>query len=181
MTQIERQTKTCKQCGRELPIESFKQYPSRGRGIRKSSPGRFPTCRECETFNRHVNTAYKAVNPTEEQVKLIAAATEVYKDQISRGLQPIGALAKSLSAAVPKESPVDKYLQEHRPSSESDESRQRTIRLREMQHIPLTMDNYDEYEDELYELDMGKDVNTPEQKDLIAWHEDRLDAVRANK
>lgn len=179
----DQQVKICKQCGRELPITMFKQYPSRGRGIRKSSPGRFPTCHECETFNRHANAAWRAPNPTAEQVELVAMATEIYKYQLSQGLHPIGPLAKSLSADAPKESPVYAYLQVHMPAqpNEPDESKQRTKRLREMLTIPLTMDNYDEYEDELYELDMGKSVNTPEQMRLIREHEDRLDAVRANK
>ena len=173
--------KRCKQCGAEKPDQCFRQYPPRGNGIRKTTQGRFPTCKDCEAFNRHVNAAWKADPRTKEQEELVTAAIAVYKSQMAKGLHPIGPLAKSLQSEPSRKSTnvsdyLAAYIAENGPSGivESEESRSRTRQLIELKSVPLSWDNYDEYDDRVMELDAGKGNNTDEQLELLKWHEDRL-------
>ena len=167
--------KKCKQCGRMLQDECFKQYPSRGKGIYKSTPGRFPTCKECETFNRHANAAWKADPRTAEQQSLVDAAIRIYRDQIAKGLEPIGPLAKSLSKPVqPTTNPIEEYISANRPTDDivMDE-------LKNLQSVDIAEYGLAEYRDKLEELeeslyDTMNDKLTDEQKEMLNWHWDRV-------
>lgn len=52
-------TKICKQCGRELPLESFRKYAPRGRGVYKTEQGHYTICLECEAISRRADYAMK--------------------------------------------------------------------------------------------------------------------------
>lgn len=174
--------KKCKQCGRMLQDECFKQYPSRGKGIYKSTPGRFPTCKECETFNRHANAAWKADPRTTEQQSLVDAAIRIYKDQIAKGLEPIGPLAKSLSKPTQQVTPIEDYIVANLPPDISgipDDAKDVMLELQNLQSVDIAKYGLAEYRDKLEVLeeslyDVMNDKLASEQKELLNWHWDRV-------
>lgn len=86
--------KICKQCGRELKDEEFRPLhyvPKSGEQRRRD------ICMKCENFNQRVNVAYRAKHRTPYQEKLVRDATIIYKQLIEQGLEPLGALANSLT------------------------------------------------------------------------------------
>lgn len=121
------ETKICVQCGEALPLDAFRPYKSRSTGKRKTTvtPGRSTICKRCESFNAVVTMAYN-VEPSERTAKqqyLVAAATEVYKAQIARGLTPAGRLARSLpgnkpSASMRVKKEIAEYIRNNLPQNE---------------------------------------------------------------
>lgn len=174
--------KKCKQCGRMLQDECFKQYPSRGKGIYKSTPGRFPTCKECETFNRHANAAWRADPRTTEQQSLVDAAIRIYKDQIAKGLEPIGPLAKSLREPAQQATPIEDYIMANLPPDISDipdDAKDVMLELQNLQSVDIAKYGLAEYRDKLEELeeslyDAMNDKLASEQKEMLNWHWDRV-------
>ena len=83
--------KTCKQCGRLLPEESFKQYPSRGRGVYQTTQGRHTICLECESISRRA--AYAMKKGDEEVIEMLRNHYQMLQD---RGYPPATAAAKDL-------------------------------------------------------------------------------------
>lgn len=109
-------SKVCKQCGRMLPIDEYRKYAARGKGIYDTSTGYHTVCRECENFNQTVNNAYR--KPSEErtpkQVDLLQKAEELYKVLHSRGLEPKGRFAADvlgINKSVDTQSSTDRYLE----------------------------------------------------------------------
>ncbi len=95
--------RVCKQCGNELPETEFRVYPYKSRSA--TAPRRNTICRECENFNQRVNRAYNANPRTEYQQELVDEAIDVYMYLLSHGLEPIGALANSLSGKTSRPGP----------------------------------------------------------------------------
>lgn len=88
--------KTCKQCGRSLPDESFRPYVPRGRGINKSTVGRNTVCLECEKINRAVDNAWKKETKNSRDMEILDTAAKYYSTLREQGLHPIGAYCRSL-------------------------------------------------------------------------------------
>ncbi len=103
--------KICKQCGKQLPEESFRPYYSRSAGLRKSVTGRNTICITCEKFNATVTRYWRAGAKTDKERELLTQAAEYYKSLVDAGLQPIGAYAKHvLGIKSDKTSNLDKAL-----------------------------------------------------------------------
>ena len=83
--------KTCKQCGRLLPEESFRKYPARGRGVYKTEQGRYTICLECEAISRRADYAMKKG----DAVTIDKLRTH-YQALMDKGFQPATAAAKKL-------------------------------------------------------------------------------------
>lgn len=83
--------KTCRQCGRVLPEESFRKYPPRGRGIYKTEQGRYTVCLECESISRRADYAMK-----KGDVETIELLRNHYQKLMDKGLPPITAAAKNI-------------------------------------------------------------------------------------
>lgn len=90
--------KQCKQCGRDLPVDAYRRYVSRGKGIYDTSTGYHTVCKECENFNQQVNNVYrKPVEArTQAQVDLLSKAKTLYEALQRRGLEPKGRYAADL-------------------------------------------------------------------------------------
>lgn len=83
--------KVCKQCGRLLPIENFKKYAARGRGVYATKQGHYTICKQCESIS---NRAAAALSKGDEAT--ISLLTEHYQMLADRGLPPVTAAAKRL-------------------------------------------------------------------------------------
>lgn len=157
------ETKKCKQCGEEKPIEAFRPYKSRSTGIRKTTTGHSTLCRQCESFNAMVTVAYKANPRSDAQQELVDKATLVYKHQLASGLDPKGALANSLRVTHDKVSAADKYIE--REQQKMGGVSIATLELRALAEAPVDEDT----EKKLYKImsmcNDGKD--DPEQARLI--------------
>lgn len=85
-------TKICKQCGRELSIESFRKYPPRGRGAYATKQGHHTICSECEIIER---AAMRVINGTDK-----SGREEKLKEHYARlahaGHEPITKYARLL-------------------------------------------------------------------------------------
>lgn len=100
------QTKKCKQCGRTLPLISFRKYYPRGKGTYNTKQGYNTVCLDCERFNSKVNRIYykKLHNEqlTKPEEQLLVTAKEIYKELVDTGRIPIGRFAKDcLGDALP--------------------------------------------------------------------------------
>ena len=89
--------KTCKQCGRTLPLESFRPYVPRGRGVYSTTTGRNTICKDCESLSSRAASALRR-GDTEAIEKL----TRYYKVLQERGYEPVTAPAKRLLGIVVK-------------------------------------------------------------------------------
>lgn len=83
--------KVCKQCGRELPEDSFRKYAARGRGVYKTEQGRYTICKECEAISRRADYAMKKGDAV-----AIEKLREHYGMLMSKGHEPATAAAKRL-------------------------------------------------------------------------------------
>lgn len=91
--------KVCKQCGRKLPVDSFRKYRPRGKGIYNTKQGRSTLCKNCESVNnivagieRREAAGTATVKDAENKQLLIAH----YQQLIDLGLPPVTAAAKRL-------------------------------------------------------------------------------------
>lgn len=84
-------TKRCKQCGKMLPVDAFKQYMPRGRGIYVTSQGRHTLCMTCEAISAKASRALRKND--EESIRVLV---DYYKELENRGLPPVTAPAKRL-------------------------------------------------------------------------------------
>ena len=166
------ETKKCKQCGEEKPIEAFRPYKSRSTGIRKTTTGHSTLCKQCESFNAMVTVAYKANPRSDAQQALVDKATLVYKHQLASGLDPKGALANSLRVAHDKVSAADKYIE--REQQKMGGVSITTLELRALAEAPVDEDT----EKKLYKLmdDCNDGKDDPEQQELINRVEDKIKA-----
>lgn len=87
--------KICKQCGRELPVDSFRPYKARGRGVYNTTQGRNTICKECESMS---SRAAAAIRKGDQEA--IDKFTWYYKTLQSRGCEPVTAPAKKLLGFV---------------------------------------------------------------------------------
>ena len=94
--------KKCKQCGRVLPIESFRKYQPRGRGVYETTQGYYTICLDCESISRKADRALK-----KGDTELIEKLRDHYKFLQDRGLPPVTAPARKL-LGVDKAAPVSK-------------------------------------------------------------------------
>lgn len=165
------ETKKCKQCGEEKPIDAFRPYKSRSTGIRKTTTGHATICKKCESFNAMVTVAYKANPRTPAQQDLVDRATQVYLHQMSNGLDPKGALANSLKSTSDKLSAVDMYIEREQQKMSGVSTV--TLELRELAAMPVDEDT----EEKLYALmDVCNDgMDDKEQKSLIDKIQDMID------
>ena len=83
--------KVCKQCGRLLPIENFRKYAARGRGVYNTKQGYYTICKQCESIS---NRTAAALSKGDEAT--ISLLTEHYQVLADRGLPPVTAAAKRL-------------------------------------------------------------------------------------
>lgn len=83
--------KVCKQCGRDLPIESFRKYTPRGSGVYKTTQGYNTICKDCESISRRASGALQRGDTA-----MIEKLTEHYRVLQERGLEPVTAPAKRL-------------------------------------------------------------------------------------
>lgn len=83
--------KTCKQCGRYLPIDEFRKYVPRGKGIYKTSQGHHTICKTCEAISARASTAL-----SKNDAETIEMLREHYKVLQSRGYEPVTAPAKRI-------------------------------------------------------------------------------------
>lgn len=107
--------KVCRQCGRDLPVDAYRKYVSRGKGIYDTSTGYHTVCKECENFNQQVNNAYrKPVEArTQAQINLLCKAKTLYEALQRRGLEPKGRYAADvLGLTIGRDavSSTDSYL-----------------------------------------------------------------------
>lgn len=84
-------SKTCKQCGRELPIDKFRKYTPRGAGVRCTSQGYHTICKDCEAIS---NRAAAALKRNDEET--LAKLRQHYKILQDRGLPPVTAAARKV-------------------------------------------------------------------------------------
>lgn len=166
------ETKKCKQCGEEKPIEAFRPYKSRSTGIRKTTTGHSTLCKQCESFNAMVTVAYKANPRSDAQQELVDKATLVYKHQLASGLDPKGALANSLRVTHDKVSAADKYIE--REQQKMGGVSITTLELRTLAEAPVDEDT----ESKLWKLmdDCNDGKDDPEQQRLINRVEDKIKA-----
>lgn len=98
--------KICKQCGRNLPIDSFHKYAARGRGIYTTTQGHHTICKDCESISRRADRALKNNN-----IELIEKLRTHYKSLQDRGLEPVTAPARRLlGVEKPKANSIDTLL-----------------------------------------------------------------------
>ena len=104
--------KKCVQCGRTLPISSYRQYAPRGKGIYNTTVGYHTVCKECENFNQTVAVAYNSEARTPKQVALLEQAKALYETLHARGLAPKGRYAADVLGLTKevKKTSVDNYL-----------------------------------------------------------------------
>lgn len=107
-------TKACVQCGRILPISSYRPYKPRGKGIYNTTVGYHTVCKECENFNQTVTVAYNSKARTPKQVALLEQAKVLYETLHARGLAPKGRYAADVLGLTKevKKTSVDRYLAE---------------------------------------------------------------------
>lgn len=87
--------KTCKQCGRDLPVDSFRPYAARGRGIYNTKQGRNTICKECESISSRCAAAIKKGDEA-----LLDKFKSHYAALQERGYEPVTAPAKKLLGIV---------------------------------------------------------------------------------
>lgn len=93
-------SKRCKQCGRQLDENNFREYVPRGAGKRQDSVGRHTLCFECELFNSRISALWRRVcamedkKPTAMQQNRLDNAAMAYKLLHKNGLEPVGAYAR---------------------------------------------------------------------------------------
>lgn len=106
------ETKACVQCGRILPISSYRPYKPRGKGIYSTTVGYHTVCKECENFNQTVTVAYNSKARTPKQVALLEQAKVLYETLHARGLAPKGRYAADVLGLTKevKKTSVDRYL-----------------------------------------------------------------------
>ena len=104
--------KTCVQCGRLLPISSYRPYTPRGKGIYNTTVGYHTVCKECENFNQTVAVAYNSEARTPKQDALLEQAKVLYETLHARGLAPKGRYAAAVLGLTKevKKTSVDNYL-----------------------------------------------------------------------
>ena len=83
--------KTCKQCGRYLPIDEFRKYVPRGRGIYKTTQGRHTICKTCESISARASTALSKGDEA-----TISKLRDHYKILQDRGYEPATAPARRI-------------------------------------------------------------------------------------
>lgn len=83
--------KKCKQCGRKLPLDNFRKYVPRGRGVYETRQGYYTICKDCESISNRARTAL-----TNGNEKVICRLTEHYKRLLDMGFPPVTAPAKQL-------------------------------------------------------------------------------------
>ena len=123
--------KVCKQCGRDLPIESFRKYAPRGTGVYNTTQGYNTICKDCESISRRAAGALRRGDAA-----MIAKLTEHYKVLQERGLEPVTAPAKKLlgvdtAKRTANRSNLDDILSSVQGTNESDLERHcRLVRQR---------------------------------------------------
>lgn len=180
-------TKTCVQCGRTLPISSYRPYTPRGKGIYNTTVGHHTVCRECENFNQAVAVAYKSEARTPRQVALLEQAKVLYETLHARGLAPKGRYAADvlgLTKAVKKTS-VDKYLAELMGTGDELKGTDDPLidEYNKLLTIDLTEapDVYQAMLDELLERSLGPDGRVrPEYKEIFTKVAERIDEYEDN-
>lgn len=85
------ESKTCKQCGRTLPVDKFRKYVPRGKGIYTTTQGHHTLCKDCEAISARAANAMKTGNQ-----EVIDKLTAYYKSLQDRGLAPVTAAARRL-------------------------------------------------------------------------------------
>ena len=145
--------KTCKQCGRYLDESAFQRYVPRGKGIYNTTQGTHTICKECESFNRTVNYAYKASPRNVEQQEIVDQAMKIYKRLISMGYHPVGALARSMQEPSKPNGALGRVLQYERVVAPDTGQPTPVVKLLEMLETTITDENIAEFKDdyELYE------------------------------
>ena len=83
--------KTCKQCGRDLPVDRFRKYAARGRGVYNTTQGYNTICLDCESISRRADRALK-----KDDAELIEKLRNHYQILNDRGLPPVTAPARKL-------------------------------------------------------------------------------------
>ena len=83
--------KKCKQCGRKLPLDNFRKYSARGRGVYETKQGYYTICKDCESISNRARTAIANGNE-----KVTSRLTEHYKRLLDMGFPPVTAPAKQL-------------------------------------------------------------------------------------
>lgn len=121
-------TKVCKQCGRTLPVDNFRKYTPRGKGIYNTTQGRYTICKDCESVSNRTNTALKnGDNAAIEKLR------EHYAMLMDRGFPPVTAPAKRILDLVddywPKDTKLDQLLDSFKHESEL-EAHCRLVRTR---------------------------------------------------
>lgn len=122
--------KTCKQCGRELPLERFRKYAARGRGVYETKQGHYTICKDCESIS---NRAAGALRSGDEL--LLCRLTEHYQRLLENGYPPVTAPAKKLlgyeeQPEVKKHCKLEDLLEAVAPSVETIERHCRLVRER---------------------------------------------------
>lgn len=92
--------KTCKQCGRMLPVDSFRPYVPRGRGVYNTKQGRNTICKDCESISNRASGALKRGDQ-----EAIDKLTRFYTVLAERGYPPVTAPAKKLLGLVDTKAP----------------------------------------------------------------------------
>jgi hypothetical protein len=173
-------TKTCVQCGRTLPISSYRPYAPRGKGIYNTTVGHHTVCKECENFNQAVAVAYKSEARTPRQVALLEKAKVLYETLHARGLAPKGRYAADvlgLNKEVKKTS-VDKYLAELMGTGDELKDEYNKLLNLDLTEEP---DVYQEMLDELRERSLGADGRVrPEYKEIFTRTAERIDDYEDN-
>ncbi len=83
--------KTCKQCGRTLPVDSFRKYSPRGKGIYRTAQGHHTICKDCEAISARAATAIR--NGDGEAIKKLS---DHYRSLQGRGFEPVTKPARQL-------------------------------------------------------------------------------------
>ena len=95
---IEQTHKVCKQCGRRLPVDNFRQYAARGRGVYNTKQGRYTICKDCESISNRAAAALRSGNQ-----EVIDKLTEHYQALLDKGFGPVTAPARQLLGATKAE------------------------------------------------------------------------------
>ena len=91
--------KICKQCGRKLPVDSFRKYTPRGNGTYKTTQGCYTICKDCETISARAAAALRKGDQA-----VIDKLRAHYETLRNRGLEPVTKPAKQLLGVDTQES-----------------------------------------------------------------------------